>query len=258
MKLKINKIDYYSGYEIGTFFSIANLQHKITKAVVDVNLLDAAVFWFTNVERRKFNLKEFQFHNKLRGTAILHSKQMKTHNFFNHENTFDTRYKTLTDRINAVKDSNFQGFMSWGENIADYPIIKANENFTIENRNGIQRLFSTNGQEIFPYSYHEFAREVVDGWMNSPGHRANILNPDYEYLGCGCEKYEKQNNGYSMLYFKLTQNFGGREACNIFPFDIKKGIEKLKEKIGFKKKIKVIKKNQSTNNPRALKIIKKV
>jgi uncharacterized protein YkwD len=258
MKMEINKIDYYSGCGIGTFFSIANLQYKITNAVVDVNLLDAAVFWFTNVERRKFNLMEFQFHSKLRETAILHSKQMKTHNFFNHENTFDTRYKTLTDRINSVRNNTFQGCMSLGENIADYSVFKANEHFTIENRNGTQHLFSTNGQEIFPYTYHEFAKEVVDGWMNSSGHRANILNPNFVYLGCGCEKYEKQNNGYSMLYFKLTQNFGGYEAGNILPFDIKKGIEKLKEKIGFKKKIKVIKKNQSANNPRVLKIIKKV
>jgi len=152
MKLKINKIDYYSGYDANTFFALANLQHKISKALVDLNLLDAAVFWFTNVERRKHNLKQFQFHNKLRMTAILHSEQMKTHNFFSHENVFDTRYNTLTDRINSVKDDNFQGFMSCGENISDYPIIKANENFTVENRNGEQRLFSTNGTEILPYT----------------------------------------------------------------------------------------------------------
>ena len=112
MKLRISKKDYYSGYEIDSFFSIANLQHKIPSVIVDVNLLDAAVFWFTNVERRKFNLKEFKFHNKLRETAILHSQQMKTHNFFNHENTFDVRYKTLTDRINSVKNDIFQEFMS--------------------------------------------------------------------------------------------------------------------------------------------------
>ena len=61
-----------------------------------------------------------------------------------------------------------------------------------------------------------------------------------------------------MLYFKLTQNFGGCEADNIFPFNIKEGIEILKEKIGLKKKIKVTKKNQSTRNPRVLKIIKSV
>ncbi|WP_315095738.1 CAP domain-containing protein, partial [uncultured Cellulomonas sp.] len=27
---------------------------------------------------------------------------------------------------------------------------------------------------------------VVAGWMGSPGHRANILNPDYTQIGVGC------------------------------------------------------------------------
>jgi uncharacterized protein YkwD len=26
---------------------------------------------------------------------------------------------------------------------------------------------------------------VVEAWMNSPGHRANILNPDFKTLGVG-------------------------------------------------------------------------
>jgi uncharacterized protein YkwD len=26
---------------------------------------------------------------------------------------------------------------------------------------------------------------VVDGWMNSPGHRANILKPSFTHLGVG-------------------------------------------------------------------------
>ena len=26
---------------------------------------------------------------------------------------------------------------------------------------------------------------VVDAWMNSPGHRANILNPSYTMIGVG-------------------------------------------------------------------------
>lgn len=29
------------------------------------------------------------------------------------------------------------------------------------------------------------AEEVVDGWMNSPGHRANILAPDFTHIGVG-------------------------------------------------------------------------
>ena len=26
---------------------------------------------------------------------------------------------------------------------------------------------------------------VMDSWMNSPGHRANILNGNYKYIGVG-------------------------------------------------------------------------
>ena len=28
-------------------------------------------------------------------------------------------------------------------------------------------------------------QNVMDSWMNSPGHRKNILNPDFEYIGVG-------------------------------------------------------------------------
>jgi len=34
--------------------------------------------------------------------------------------------------------------------------------------------------------YHSSPEEVVDGWMNSPGHRANILYPDYTTIVVGC------------------------------------------------------------------------
>ncbi len=39
--------------------------------------------------------------------------------------------------------------------------------------------------------------------MNSPGHRANILNPDYEYIGIGIE--EGDYNGWNAVM--VTQNF---------------------------------------------------
>jgi uncharacterized protein YkwD len=31
----------------------------------------------------------------------------------------------------------------------------------------------------------QFARVAVDGWMKSPGHRANILDPSYDKSGIG-------------------------------------------------------------------------
>ncbi|MCL2072672.1 MAG: CAP domain-containing protein [Marinilabiliaceae bacterium] len=251
MRVEPNK-NYYTDYNLNSFFSIVNLQSKITKLFVDTDLLNAAVFWFTNVERQKYNLKQFQFHEKLRQAATLHSEQMKIHNFFDHENNFDARYKTLTNRIDAQKDSTFNGFMSYAENIFDYPVIEANTTFTVENRNGQTRFFLMNGKELLPYTYYELAKNVVDGWMNSPGHRANILQPDFEYLGCGSAKYEKQGNGYSTLYFKLTQNFGGSLGWNDVFLEAEKFIS---DGINMcNKKIKTIKEkvNQNILNPYVL------
>ena len=35
------------------------------------------------------------------------------------------------------------------------------------------------------YTYLELANVVVQAWMDSAGHRANLLNPELHYLGCG-------------------------------------------------------------------------
>lgn len=35
------------------------------------------------------------------------------------------------------------------------------------------------------YTYREMAGIIVQAWMDSPGHRANILNPGFRELGCG-------------------------------------------------------------------------
>ena len=49
------KIDYYATQ---SFLNLASLQSKIAKANVDALLLDAAIFWFANIERRKQYLKQ--------------------------------------------------------------------------------------------------------------------------------------------------------------------------------------------------------
>ncbi len=35
------------------------------------------------------------------------------------------------------------------------------------------------------YTYAELAKAIVQAWMDSPGHRANLLNPSFHFLGCG-------------------------------------------------------------------------
>ena len=53
-------------------------------------------------------------------------------------------------------------------------------------------------------TYAAVARYVVeDLWMNSAGHRKNILSSRYTHLGCGVAFY--YDNG--VLMYKATQNF---------------------------------------------------
>jgi uncharacterized protein YkwD len=37
------------------------------------------------------------------------------------------------------------------------------------------------------YTYAAYAAFLVDAWMDSPGHRANLLNPDFRFLGCAAQ-----------------------------------------------------------------------
>lgn len=45
----------------------------------------------------------------------------------------------------------------------------------------------------------ETPEEVVDTWMNSPGHRANILNSSYTHIGVGC--YDNGGTYYWSQFF---------------------------------------------------------
>lgn len=46
---------------------------------------------------------------------------------------------------------------------------------------------STVGENV-AYGYRTGRSVVDEGWMNSPGHRANILNPAYRLMGIGARK----------------------------------------------------------------------
>ena len=50
------------------------------------------------------------------------------------------------------------------------------------------------------YSLEELANLVVDGWMDSPGHRENILNSTYDVEGIGVAINDDEE-----VY--VTQNF---------------------------------------------------
>lgn len=110
----------------------------------------------TNAERAKRGLAPLSLNNSLNQSAELHSVDMATKNYFSHQGLDGSQ---PWDRMKA------QG----------YNYSRAAENIAF-------------GQPT--------AQEVVNAWMNSAGHRANILNSNLKDIGIG------YYNGY------WTQNFG--------------------------------------------------
>jgi uncharacterized protein YkwD len=53
--------------------------------------------------------------------------------------------------------------------------------------------------------------KAVEGWMKSPGHRANILRPEFTEVGVGVA-YEAPINGSHGRSAVYTTDFGGRVA----------------------------------------------
>lgn len=209
MKIGTKYIDYDTGYSRDSFLSQIGLSQRMGVFFYRFDLLNGAIHRLTNDERIKHGLKQLKFCPGLQQTATLHSEEMKKHNFFDHVNPYNNSLRTLGNRVAAVHDNMMDRMMIYGENIARYPTLKGYQSFTVCTINGIPHYYDIHDNETFPYTCLEYAKEVVDGWMNSPGHRQNILNPKFEYLGCGCSRIIQRYDGFSLLHYYLTQNFGG-------------------------------------------------
>lgn len=149
----------------------APFQQNFTLTPEGMATLHAALFHLTNLERKKKKLPYLEYHPKLEAAAVLHSNQMIELNFFSHVNTKNKGLKNPEDRGKRVGIQN--PFLA--ENIAE---TYANNSLTVL----------------------DLAQEVITMWMNSAGHKANILSRDGVELGCGCAA---EQNGKLLC----TQNF---------------------------------------------------
>lgn len=86
------------------------------------------------------------------------------------------------------------------ENIFEYPRIRVWTTTTIGSR----------VVSVEPTSYKsslEMADAIVSGWLNSPGHRANILDPYATRIGVGIYIKREIEHGYISETVWATQNF---------------------------------------------------
>src|SRR5690625_4798478 len=111
----------------------------------------------TNNERTKNGLAPFQIDEELSKVAREKSRDMSVRNYFDHNSP---TYGSPFDMMKSYGIS----YRAAGENIAK-------------------------GQRT--------PQEVVNGWMNSPGHRANILNGSFTHIGVG---FVEQGNHWTQMF----------------------------------------------------------
>ncbi len=110
-----------------------------------VSAYENKVLELVNVERQKAGLKPLQMDSAISNVARMKSQDMQTNKYFSHTSP---TYGSPFDMMKKFGIS----YRTAGENIAM-------------------------GQRT--------PEEVVTAWMNSPGHRANILKADFTHLGVG-------------------------------------------------------------------------
>lgn len=107
-----------------------------------------------------------KFDDKLNFAADEHSQNMANQDFFSHTGKDGS---SAGDRI----DTAGYDWSSWGENIA---------------------------------AGYATPQDVVDGWISSPGHRANMLNNNFEEIGVGHFNLENDTGNVNYNHY-WTQVF---------------------------------------------------
>lgn len=148
------------------------------------------VHQYINEERTERGLEPLQFDTELREVARYYSGRMAREGFFAHTapdgDTLADRYDRFGyDCRVAVGDGRVA---TGGENLA-YTFYEA-------------PVRTESGVEVYD-SERELARGIVDGWMNSTGHRENLLRPYWEREGIGV--YAIEEEGRLRVY--ATQHF---------------------------------------------------
>ena len=158
---------------------------------IDPSALEGRVHELINNQRQQNGLSTLSNDPFLADIARGHSWDMVTRNFFEHMNPDGLLARDRGDAvgypcIREVKGGSFNGI---SENLFQGTRYSA----YYSNAEGI--IISYNWS-----SADEIADKAVTGWMNSPGHRQNILTPRYQLEGIGVA-FSSDDQIY------ITQNF---------------------------------------------------
>lgn len=163
-----------------------------------IKWLEHRTFELVNEERIREGLEPLKWNEEILFVCRLHSEDMGTNGFFSHTGTGNT---IVGDRLNRER------VYYWN---------LSGENLLMQS--GVENYYVNFLGEITNAKYktlEELSQAAVDGWMNSTGHRENMLKPAYDESAIGIYAVEGVlgDTQYSNTSYYFTQNFITRVGC---------------------------------------------
>jgi uncharacterized protein YkwD len=174
---------------------------QMVPARIDQNLLDAVVRAEVNYERCRAGLRPLgPARSALVDVAEAHSRWMARSGQLSHRSGV-AGASSLTERIRRANVEASKG----AENIGMVHRYRIDgQHFRILDSASCS-FASRSGERLPAHSYASLARHAVGLWMNSSGHRRNILDPGVTRVSTAAAFGDGQYCGQ----FWLTQNFVG-------------------------------------------------
>lgn len=152
------------------------------------------------------------FDSGFTGSSLLDSNSRMVPALISANFYYDEAHRVLT-LVNQIRSQYGLNTLTWDSELEKTAALRAAEcsvSFSHTRPNGEpcytaypSGLYLA-GENIAAGTATDTAEEVVNLWMNSPGHRANILNPDYTTMSVGMVYVSGTRYGY---YW--SQNFAG-------------------------------------------------
>lgn len=144
--------------------STSNKNINIDPSQIDMILLEELVHEEVNKVRISNNLQQLKKHATLKKAA-------------EDQNNYAVRLGKLThQQINKGKEQLNQRIQFYGGGFQNMAENLLYEGFIVRTTNGSRK-------EIIAPTYEKMAHKMVESWLNSPGHRINIMNPIYDQVG---------------------------------------------------------------------------
>lgn len=172
---------------------------------VDYDRLSNAIIAVSNAVREQNGRSALPAHRTLNKASRSYAQHMVKEGFLAHQDPTRPKMRSPEDRVRAAGGSNAKT----AENIADVPALQLEngQNFYLVDENGPVITLEPGGPPVPAHTYASYAATVVEGWMNSPGHRRNLLSDEAVEIGVGAQLYRQQANIPSFVVVQKFQQF---------------------------------------------------